>query len=150
VVRREWILKRNCSIAPRQLVQVFAGLCAISLTVALLFTLRGAWFILVFSVLELTAVGWALLIYARHATDLEYVAFDDKYLRVELVHAGKTQCFKMHLDQMQIDLPGKRRALIGLRSAGTQVEVGRFLTEWRRREFAQELRHELAIAVGVG
>lgn len=150
MVRREWILKRNCSIAPRQLVQVFAGLCAISLTVALLFTLRGAWFILVFSVLELTAVGWALLIYARHATDLEYVAVDDKYLLVELVHAGKTQCFKMHLDQMQVDLPGSRRALIGLRSAGTQVEVGRFLTEWRRREFAQELKHELAIAVGVG
>ena len=45
---REWILKRNCSIAPRQLAWVFAILCTVSLTVALGFTLHGAWTILFF------------------------------------------------------------------------------------------------------
>jgi uncharacterized membrane protein len=31
-----------------------------------------------------------------------------------------------------------------------RVEVGRFLTEWKRREFAQELRQELRCALASG
>ncbi|WP_373281449.1 DUF2244 domain-containing protein [Herbaspirillum rubrisubalbicans] len=48
----------------------------VSLTVALGFTLHGAWTILFFSVIELLAVGAAMLVYARHATDCEVVALE--------------------------------------------------------------------------
>ncbi|MFL9926534.1 DUF2244 domain-containing protein [Herbaspirillum lusitanum] len=141
---REWILKRNCSIAPRQLAQVYALLCAVSLTVALVFTLRGAWYILIFSVIELSAVGLAFLAYARHATDREYVAFGDDCLLVEVTRAGKASRFKLDLRGVRVDFPENRWKLIGLAGTDARVEVGRFLTEWKRRELALELRQELA------
>jgi uncharacterized membrane protein len=144
MVKREWLLKRNCSIAPRQLGQVFAILCAVSLTVALVFTLRGAWYILVFSVLELSAVGFAFLIYARHATDREYIALVEDCLLVEFVHAGKTSRFRLDLHKIQIEPAGSHRKLVRLESSGIRVDVGRYLTEWKRREFALELRQEIS------
>lgn len=143
VVKREWMLKRNCSIAPHQLGLVFAILCAVSLTVALVFTLRGAWYILVFSVLELSAVGFAFLVYARHATDREYIAIVGDCLLIEFVQAGKTNCFKLDLRQARIDPKRSGRNLVTLEAQGMRVEVGRHLTEWKRREFAQELEREL-------
>jgi len=145
VVKREWMLKRNCSIAPHQLGQVFAILCAVSLTVALVFTLRGAWYILVFSVLELSAVGFAFLIYARHATDREYIALVEDCLLVEFVRAGKTSRFRLDLHKMRIEPAGPHLGskLVRLESSGIRVDVGRYLTEWKRREFALELKQEI-------
>jgi uncharacterized membrane protein len=144
VVKREWMLKRNCSIAPHQLGQVFAILCAVSLTVAFIFTLRGAWYILVFSVLELSAVGFAFLIYSRQATDREYIALVEDCLLVEFVHAGKTSRFRLDLHKIRIEPAGSRRKLVRLESSGIRVDVGRYLTEWKRREFALELRQEIS------
>src|SRR5450830_259857 len=139
------MLKRNCSIAPHQLGQVFAILCAVSLTVAFILTLRGAWYILVFSVLELSAVGFAFLIYARHATDREYIALVEDCLLVEFVSAGKTSRFRLELQQARVGLAGSPRAgtLVRLESSGIRVDVGRYLTEWKRREFALELQQAI-------
>lgn len=151
MVKREWLLKRNCSIAPRQLGQVFAILCAVSLTVALVFTLRGAWYILVFSVLELSAVGFAFLIYARHATDREYIALVEDCLLVEFVQAGKTSRYRLDLQHVRIGPAGPHSAgkLVRLESSGIRVDVGRHLTEWKRREFALELERELSASSNV-
>ncbi len=143
MVKREWVLKRNCSIAPHQLGQVFVILCAFSLTVALAFTLHGAWYILCFSVLELSAVGFAFLIYARHATDREHIALVEDCLLVELVQAGKTSCFKLDLHQMRINPNISGNRLVTLESQGIRVDVGRHLTEWKRHELAQQLKHAL-------
>src|SRR5450830_1211243 len=125
------MLKRNCSIAPHQLGQVFAILCAVSLTVAFIFTLRGAWYILCFSVLELSAVGFAFLIYARHATDREYIALVENCLLVESIQAGKMSCFKLDLRQIRITSGDSGNHLVTLESSGLRVEVGRHLTEWK-------------------
>lgn len=152
MLRQEWMLKRNCSIAPHQLGQVFAILCVVSLTVALIFTLRGAWYVLIFSVLELSAVGFAFLIYARHATDREYIALVEDCLLVEFVYAGKTSRYRLDLRHACVRPaeprhPGK---LVRLESSGIRVEVGRYLTEWKRREFAQELECALNASNSVG
>jgi uncharacterized membrane protein len=146
---REWILKRNCSIAPRQLAWVFAILCAVSLTVALAFTVHGAWTILIFSVIELSAVGIAFLAYARHATDREYVALRGDRLIVEVTQAGKASRIELDVRRARIDFPGARQSLVRLESSGVRVEVGRFMSEWKRREFAQELGRELSERTGV-
>ncbi|MBO9536562.1 DUF2244 domain-containing protein [Herbaspirillum sp.] len=146
---REWVLKRNCSIAPRQLAWVFAILCAASLTVALAFTVHGAWTILIFSVIELAAVGIAFLAYARHATDREYVALSDDCLVVELTRAGKASRTKLDLRRARIDFPVARQSLVGLEGPGMRVEVGRFMSEWKRCEFARELERELSARTGM-
>ncbi len=145
---REWILKRNCSIAPRQLAWVFAILCTVSLTVALGFTLHGAWIILVFSFIESTAVGAAMLVYARHATDREVVRLADEGLVVEVTQGSRSSRSTLQWQGMRIDYPVGRQALVALESRGQRVEVGRFMNEGQRREFARELQRELSARAG--
>jgi len=143
MVKREWDLRRNCAIAPRQLGFFYAILCATSFAVAIGFTLRGAWFVLLFAVVEMSAVAVAFLIYARHATDREHIAMLDDYLLVELIQAQQVRQFKLDLRCIRIAVLDAGRGLVGLEALGTRVEVGQFLTEWKRREFVQELRQEL-------
>lgn len=147
---REWILKRNCSIAPRQLAWVFAILCAVSLVIALVFAMHGAWIILFFSVIELSAVGAAFLVYARHATDRECVTCDQDCLIVEVTQAGKVSRIKLDVRRVRVDLSDSRRALVGIETSNTRVEVGRFMSEWKRREFANELQRELSARANAG
>ena len=143
MIKREWDLRRNCAIAPRQLGFFYAILCATSLAVAIGFTLRGAWFVLLFAVLEMSAVAIAFLTYARHATDREHIAMLDDYLLVELIQAQEIRQFKLDLRSIRIAVQETNKGLIGIEALGTRVEVGQFLTEWKRREFVLELRQEL-------
>ncbi|GAC1326673.1 MAG: DUF2244 domain-containing protein [Collimonas sp.] len=143
MIKREWDLRRNCAIAPRQLGFFYAILCATSLAVAIGFTLRGAWFVLLFAVLEMSAVAIAFLIYARHATDREHIAMLDDYLLVEVIQAQEIRQFKLDLRSIRIAVQETNKGLIGIEALGTRVEVGQFLTEWKRREFVLELRQEL-------
>ena len=136
---REWVLKRNCSISPRQLAMVYAALCSVSLTVAVLFTLRGAWYILGFAVLELAAVGLAFFHYGRHATDRERIVLNEDTLLIELIQAEQASPHRLNLCAARVELPDAQRGLILVEAAGVSVEIGRFLTSWRRREFAREL-----------
>lgn len=150
MANREWLLKRNCSISPRQLMQAYSVLCVVSLIIAFSFTWRGAWYILGFAVIELAAVGCAFLCYARHATDHERIVLTDDLLVIHLIQAEQARQFKLIRHCTKIDPPAKRHRLIGLESSGTRVEVGRFLTEHKRREFIRELRQELGSAVMPG
>ena len=140
---REWVLKQNCSISPQQLAKAYAAICAASLMVAIFFTMRGAWLVMVFSLLELSAVAAAFLYFARHAMDHEHIALSEACLLVELVRGESKRQFRLDPRRTQVALPVLRHGLIGLEANGGRVEVGRFLTEWRRREFARELKHEL-------
>jgi uncharacterized membrane protein len=144
MTKQEWVLKRNCSISPRQLALAFAVLCMVSLMVATFFTVHGAWYVLCFSVIEMSAVGCAFFMFARHATDREHIALIDDCLLVELIQTERTRQFRLDKRRIRVEAPVSRDDLIGLEANGTRVEVGRFLTEWRRREFARELRSALA------
>ncbi|MCA1324176.1 DUF2244 domain-containing protein [Herbaspirillum seropedicae] len=53
---REWILKRNCSIAPRRQAWVTAIFCTVSLTNLSAFFVQGAWTILIVTVAEMRCV----------------------------------------------------------------------------------------------
>jgi uncharacterized membrane protein len=140
---REWLWKRNCSISPRQLGMVYGALCLASLMVATFFTVRGAWYVLGFAILEMAAVGLAFLHFGRHATDREHIALIDDCLVVEVIQAEHARRFELNPRRTQVDVPQAHADLIGLESGATRIEVGRFLTEWKRREFARELRQAL-------
>jgi uncharacterized membrane protein len=144
--RQEWVLSRNCSLSPRQLMLAYTALCFVSLMVATVFTLRGAWYILGFAVVELTAVGWAFYLYARHAADREHIALTEDCLIVELIRVEQVRQFRLNPRWTRVEAPDARHKLISLESNDVRVEIGRFLTEWKRREFARELRRALASA----
>lgn len=165
----EWILKRNCSISPRQLLAVYGVLCAASMAVAIFFTLRGAWYVLGFAILELLAVGLAFLFYGRHANDREKIVLEvDGNLLVELTEAGTTRQTRLDGRLITVDMPGMYRGMVGLHSGaalregcftpcasrgeahsgGTRIEVGRFVAQPARRKFARELQVALARQLG--
>jgi uncharacterized membrane protein len=140
----EWLLQRNCSLTPRQVGRAYALLCAMSLTVALAFFLRGIWIVLAFALLELGCVGLALLIYSRHALDRERIALFDGCLLVESIRAEVKSQARLDPLWTRVIAPDEaRHTLIGLESRGVRVEVGRYVSEARRRQVARELRHAL-------
>lgn len=141
---REWVLKRNCSLTPRQLVVAYSALCASALIVAAYFLMHGAWYVLGFAFLELLAVGSAFLWFARHATDRECIALTEDCLLVELVETEQVQQVRLDPRSTRVESPKIYGGLVRLEANGTCVEVGRFVAERRRREFAGELRRALA------
>ncbi len=86
-----WLLRRNCSLTPRQLLWFYLSLCAISFGIATMFWVQGVRLVMLFAWLELLALGAALLAYARHATDSETIALADDMLTVELACGSRVQ-----------------------------------------------------------
>ncbi len=98
---------------------------------------------MVFAVLEMAAVATAFVYFGRHATDRECIALNEAELVVELVRAEKISQFRLDPWRTRVAMPALRHGLIGLEGNAGRVEVGRFLTERKRREFARELNQEL-------
>lgn len=139
----EWHLRRNCSISPRQLILFYLSLCGVSLGIASLFWWGGAPFVMPFAGLELLAVGAALLVYARHATDRESLLLQPGVLTVERTVGPRTLAVELSADWVRVEPAHGDRSLIELSDRGRKVEVGRFVRPELRRALADELRWSL-------
>ncbi|MFC5462836.1 DUF2244 domain-containing protein [Massilia niabensis] len=139
-----WVLKRNCSLTPRQSGAVYALLCAASFSIALVFLLQGIWIVLAFALVEMLAVGLALLHYARHALDVERIALFDSCLVVERIDAGRRQEIRLDPLRLRVHAPVPRaQKLIRLESRDVSVEVGSYVSEPIRVQVAQEIHRAL-------
>ncbi len=139
----QWALKRNCSVTPAQLGWFYASLCVLSLGIAGFFWVQGATMVLPFAWLELAAVGSALLVYARHATDGERISLQDGRLVVELENAGRLERAEFHRDWVRVEPQADHRSLIEVSGRGRSVHVGRFVRPELRPALAQEIRRAL-------
>jgi len=143
-MKREWFLKRNCSLTPRQLAYAYLVLCAGAFGIALVFALQGIWHVFAFALFEMAGIAVALLHYARHALDHEHIALTERCLLIERVRAGRTEKVRLDPHWTRVALPDSRRQpLIALESRGVKVEIGGFVTDAIRQQVAQELRREL-------
>lgn len=61
-VVKDWLMKRNCSVSPRQFVGFYVSLALVSLGIAMMLVLNGAWLVLPFTGIELLAVGIAFAV----------------------------------------------------------------------------------------
>lgn len=139
-----WILKRNCSLTPRQSAAAYVLLCTGSFGIALFFLVQGFWIVLAFALLEMLAVGWALLHYARHALDVERIALTERSLTVERIDAGRRSQFRLDPVRTRVAPPLPRtRKLILLESPGASIEIGSYVSEPVRQQVAQELAHAM-------
>jgi uncharacterized membrane protein len=142
-MHREWLLKRNCSLSPKQAGKAYGMLCAFVLTIGLAFATRGVWFVFVFALIEIFALAAALLHYTRHATDREHIALSEGCLLIERIEGGEMKQIRLDPYWTKIALPDRRRTLILLESRGVKIEVGAFVSQEEREKVAQELRREL-------
>lgn len=142
-----WLLKRNCSITPRQLGGFYLSLCLVSLGISGMFLSQGVPWVMAFAVLELTAVGVALLVFARHAGDRETLILDGRWLHVEQRIGPRLQCTQFSAEWLAVEPAGGQGSLVALSGEGRSVQVGRFLRPELRHAFARELRMALRRAV---
>ena len=141
--KTHWLLRRNCSVSPRQLGWVFGWLSLVSLAVGVFFWSMGATLVLPFTALELVAVATAFLVYARHATDRESICLTDGWLVVEQELAGKIRRCEFSSYTVEINPGVNRGDLIEVRGGGEAMQVGRFLRADLRPALASEIRRAL-------
>lgn len=144
VMMREWYLRRNCCLSPRQLALAYAVISATTIAIATLcMVLHGAWQVMSFAIIELTGVGVAFLCYARHAADHERIALMGDCLLVERVLAGKILQTRLDPHRTRVAGPDSETRLVDIAADGVRVQVGQFVTAARRLGLAQELRQAL-------
>lgn len=138
-----WSLKKNCALAPHQMGFVYGCICALSLAIGTFFWLLGATYVLAFTCLEIAVVGIAFLVYARHATDGDWVTITDSQVTVETERAGKR--LKAQLDPywVRVGTPSDEKSLIELSEKGRFVYVGRFIRPEQRVIVAKEIKQAL-------
>ena len=138
-----WVLRRNCSITPRQLGAVYLSLCALSAAISAGFWWHGAPVVTAFAGVELLLVGAALLVYARHAADREVLTLNGRSLAFERQLGAQVEHAEFNADWLAVEPAGGQGSLVELSARGRTVRVGRFLRPEARAAFAQELRRAL-------
>ena len=141
-----WRLRRNCSVTPAQLLWVYLMLCGVSLTIGLFFWFQGAPFVIGFTGLELLLVGWAFVVYARHATDGEWISLQGASLVVERETAGRRERAEFERQWVRVEPKAGEHSLIELSGRGRKMEVGRFVRPELRQVLAGEIRQALRTA----
>lgn len=138
-----WLLKRNCSLAPGQMLGFFGALCIVCLGVATFMWHQGARLVMPFAWAELVAVGGAMLLYARHAADREHIALHRDTLTVEHACGNHVERVEFQRAWVRVEPESGDRSLIELSGQGRRIAVGRFVRPELRRKLADELRTAL-------
>lgn len=139
----QWLLKRNCSMAPRQLFRFYLGASVVSLGIGGMFWLHGATLVLPFAGLEMLALGAALMMYARHAGDRECIRLQGGVLSVEHACGRRIERVDFRPGRVRVEPVRGDGSLVGLSGQGRRIEVGRFVRPELRRQLADELRAAL-------
>lgn len=138
-----WIMRRNCSLAPRQVLQAYLLVCAVSLTIALMFAWSGATPVLWFAGVELTVLGLALLLYARHAADHETITLKNSTMSVEHHCGSRVDRAEFRAEWVRVEPLVGQGSLLELSGAGQKTLVGRYVRPEWRQSLAAELRQAL-------
>ena len=139
-VLKDWTMKRNCSVSPRQFVCFYVSLALVSSAIAFMLLLCGAWLVLPFTGIELLTVGVAFAIHARHAVDYERIRLYPNRLVIEQVSAEQVTQFEFNPRWVRVETGATPRDRITLVSRGQAVMIGQHLAQYRRAQFAGELR----------
>lgn len=139
----QWLLQRNCSITPKQLLWLFLSLSVVSLSIATFFWIQGATLIMPFAWAELIAVAVACIVYARHARDGEKIFLQGSQLVVELQTAGRLQRAEFNREWVRVEPKDGDGSLIEVSGQGRLVRVGRHVRPELRPALAREIRFAL-------
>jgi len=138
-----WALRRNCSVTPAQMAGFFGSVSVVSLGIALAFVWHGAPVVFWFALLELTVLGAALLLFARHAMDADVLVLSGRRLWVEVMRGPKTARHEFQADWARVEPAAADGSLIEISGRGQAVQVGRFVRVDQRASLCRELREAL-------
>jgi len=153
--KREWLMRRNCALSPRQLGLWFLAIASVSMVVAMGMVIAGAWVVMPFVCVEILGLATAFVVYARHATDFERVVLQSDGVYVDRGSASASFATKREQCAgpgawVRVEYEGKRRELVRLVSQRRAVEIGTYVPEHLRPRLAQELRIALNKPLCIG
>ncbi len=138
-------LRRNVSLTPRQMLLAYGLICALSLTVALAFWSQGITMVVMFTGVELVAVGAAMLFAARHAGDRELILLAGRELAVEQHNGHLVDRASFRAEWVRVEPAGGEGSLVELSGQGMRVRIGRHVRPELRLQLAHELRRALRL-----
>jgi uncharacterized membrane protein len=141
-----WKLKRNCSIAPRQLILVFVALNVVSFTIAIGFALFGPWVIVPFAGVEMLVLGIAFWVWSQHATDYERVAIENGKITLQVVERERVvQSYEWNPHWARLEMVAEPFGCkLLLSQAGKKTEIARHLDGARKLQWMVEFKSALA------
>jgi uncharacterized membrane protein len=142
--REQWMLKRNCAMSPAQLAACFSVLGLVSVLIAGVWAMQGAWPIIVFALVEWLALAVAFVAYGRHAGDYERIVLSSDRILIERASAHRLQRSELNPGWLRVEYQEGQRGPVRLVQGDKALTVGRFLVQEQRRRLAKELRLSLA------
>lgn len=140
---KKWTFKKNCSFTPKQVGLFYLAQSTFSLSVAGFFLWRGVWLVLPFTFIELVALGIALTLYARHATDYETISLGAGILKIEISNASIKEEYIWNSHWVQVANSLNERKLIQVSYEGKSKELGKFLHVSVREIFLKEFKKHM-------
>lgn len=142
------VIRPNNSLSWQSTKGVFAGISILALTIAMLFTMVGAWLVLPFVGIELLALGVCLYLSARNNANCEVVSIHADTVTIERGRGQPQQTFKFNRAWARVDLKTSPvrgyPSSLSLVSHGRGVEIGTCLCEEERRQLASDLKKYLS------
>lgn len=144
----EIVARPNSSLTAKGRVYAVVIIAAISLAVALGFSLIGAWLVLPFAGIELLAIGYAFYYIHCHSQDYESIVIEGDQISVEKksYKAVSKMVFNRYWAKVVLRLTPNGDQMLSLRSHGKEVDFGRsYMTNDQRLELAKQLKERVGV-----
>ena len=146
-----WLMRRNCSFTPKQVGIFYLSMVCFSGMITTYFWWIGAWMVVPFTLIELSVLGIALLIYARHARDYEKITLLNSELIIELNLGYKKTLIQWNAPWVRVKDPeslyDRKKDLVILESGAQTISIGQFILAEKRQDLAKEIRQALRLCL---
>lgn len=136
------VARRNNSLSSSGRFLVFVLVFAVSIGIAAVFAVFGAWLILPFAGLEMLVLYLAFREIGRHAGDYERIAIGRDRVQVELCETGELRNHELSRYWARV-VASRDGRYLALRSHGRELAIGRHRSDEQRLELARNLTREL-------
>lgn len=137
------MITRNHCLSYAQAGIVVGTLAIVPGFIGLMFLSQGLWMIMPFAGLEILAVSAGFYASVRHNGDVESVDIDENAVRIYRRVAQREQYICLRTCWTRVLLEASESwypSRLWVKSAGQQVELGRWLTERERGQLAARLK----------
>ena len=144
----EIIARPNSSLTAKGRVHAVMIIAALSLAVAIAFSLIGAWFVLPFAGLELVGIGYAFYYIHCHSQDYESIVIvgDEVSVEKKSYKAVSRMVFNRYWAKVLLRITPSGDQMLLLRSHGKEVDFGRcYMTNDQRLDLAKQLKERVGV-----
>ena len=139
--QKEWVLKKNCTLSPKQFGSAIFFVGGLSLGIATIWAFKGVWLVLPFAFAECLALLVAFFVYSRHATDFERVILTNNEICLESEIGGILNSIKISRSWVKARFErNEANGLVLLNSGDTELKIGQFVSLKKRELFFDEIK----------